>query len=56
MSTSAPDAPGKDTDTVDKDNVSIGGSETDEEDDEFSRLKKVREEERLSRYVQIFMG
>lgn len=50
MSTSAPQgSTGKDADTVDKDNVSIGGSETDTDDDEFTRLKKIREEERLSR-------
>ncbi|CAG9822646.1 unnamed protein product [Phaedon cochleariae] len=42
-------APGTSTDEKCQDNVSIGGSMTDEEDDEFSRLKKVREEERLSR-------
>lgn len=50
ISTSAPNATGiNETDTVDKDNVSIGGSETDTEDDEFTRLKRIREEERLSR-------
>lgn len=50
LSTSAPNAsPRKDGDTVDNDNVSIGGSETDGEDDEFTRLKRIREEERLSR-------
>ncbi|XP_056630459.1 bestrophin-4-like isoform X1 [Diorhabda sublineata] len=31
------------------DGVSIGGSVTDDDDDEFSRLKKLREEERISR-------
>lgn len=40
--------------TDDPDKVSIGGSATDEdEDDEFSRLKKLREKERLSRWVII---
>ncbi|KAJ8966578.1 hypothetical protein NQ317_016739 [Molorchus minor] len=48
ISTSAPD--GNDNQPVD--NVSIGGSVTDEEDDEFSRLKKKRDEERLSRLKQ----
>lgn len=47
LSTSAP--PGKEPDAVDNDKVSIGGSETDGEDDEFTRLKRIREEERLSR-------
>lgn len=53
LSSSAPNAsPGKDGDTVDNDSVSIGGSDTDREDDEFTRLKRIREEERLSRYVK----
>uniref|UniRef100_A0A6P7G6Z3 Bestrophin homolog n=1 Tax=Diabrotica virgifera virgifera TaxID=50390 RepID=A0A6P7G6Z3_DIAVI len=47
ISTSAPTASHEGNDDPDK--VSIGGSVTDDDDDEFSRLRKVREEERLSR-------
>ncbi|KAJ8913440.1 hypothetical protein NQ315_017184 [Exocentrus adspersus] len=48
ISTSAPESnPDNNPDGEDK--VSIGNSDTEEEDDEFSRLKKKREEERLSR-------
>lgn len=31
------------------DRISIGGSDTDHSDDEFARLKNMRQEERLSR-------
>lgn len=31
------------------DKISIGGSDTDHSDDEFTRLKNMRQEERLSR-------
>lgn len=31
------------------DRISIGGSDTDHSDDEFTRLKNMRQEERLSR-------
>nr|XP_023026168.1 bestrophin-4-like isoform X1 [Leptinotarsa decemlineata] len=49
ISTSAPGTSGDGKGVDNADNVSIGGSVTDEEDDDFSKLKKVREEERLSR-------
>lgn len=32
-----------------KDNISIGSSDTDHSDDEFARLKNIRQEERMSR-------
>ncbi|KAJ8931044.1 hypothetical protein NQ314_016072, partial [Rhamnusium bicolor] len=48
ISTSAPDT-NNETNADKTDNVSIGTSDTDEEDDEFSILKRKREEERLSR-------
>ncbi|XP_018579267.1 bestrophin-4 isoform X2 [Anoplophora glabripennis] len=50
ISTSAPDTNGNIPDVMDR--VSIGNSDTDEEDDEFSKLKKKRDEERLSRIKQ----
>lgn len=37
-----------------KDNISIGSSDTDHSDDEFARLKNVRQEERLSRYLLFY--
>ncbi|KAJ8945000.1 hypothetical protein NQ318_010202 [Aromia moschata] len=46
ISSSAPDT----QDTGAAENVSIGGSETDEDDDEFGRLKRKRDEERLSSF------
>lgn len=48
MFASAPEGTTTTKDTVDNDDISIGGSVTDEEDD-FEKLKRTRDEERLSR-------
>lgn len=48
ISSSAPDTNNENSPDM-ADQVSIGSSDTEEDDDEFSRLKKKREEERLSR-------
>lgn len=55
MSKSAPAAPDME-ELKDKDTISIGGSDTDHSDDEFTRLKNVRQAERLSRSVQYYLN